>query len=505
MYPTVAEILDLPAVRAGRPAVRAGRSGLGEPVRWVHVSEQRDPAGTLASGVLVLSIGVPAGDPSVAPSAYLGALRAAGAVALVIELGQHLRSLPADWVQAARALDLPLVELRRTVRFLEVTEAVHARVVTEQYGRLKFADRVAGVFRGLSVQGAGPGRIVGEAATLLGLPVVLEDAAHRVLELAGGGAADVLRDWTARSRRTPTGAPPQGAGAEGWASVPVGRPDRRWGRLVVPLRAQDDAAVRMVLDHAGDAVTVAALLHAGPERASQDRVLADLLDCPPARRADLAARLRACGIPDGPLAVLVLVAGPAATAALRTAVDAVRSPVLAGRGADGVLVVLAGATAVDAVLGAVAPDAATVAAGSAATAHELPEVVTEVTRVARAAAAGPDPAAHRPWRAGDLGVRGLLWDLRDDDRLLSYVDGELGPLLRLPTRRRAGLLADARAYTGADGVVTAFAERAGVSRAAAYARVDRLSAALGRDVRDPAVRLSLTTALLGLAASGVQP
>ncbi|MFD0489508.1 PucR family transcriptional regulator ligand-binding domain-containing protein [Saccharopolyspora spinosporotrichia] len=107
MFPTVADVLALPALRAGTPTVRAGRSALLNRVRWVHVSEQRQPAGTLSGGELILSIGAAVADPATDHLEYLTALRDAGAVGLVIELGQHLRSLPETLVQAARALRFP--------------------------------------------------------------------------------------------------------------------------------------------------------------------------------------------------------------------------------------------------------------------------------------------------------------------------------------------------------------------------------------------------------------
>ncbi len=155
MCRTVAEVLDLPVVRAAAPRVRAGSAGLDVPVRWVHVSEQRDPAGTLTGGELLLSIGVSLADPTTDLSGYLSSLRDAGAVGLVVELGQHVRSLPETLVQAARTLDFPLEELARSERFVEITEVVHARILDSQSTRMRFTQRVHDAFRVLAVEGAG--------------------------------------------------------------------------------------------------------------------------------------------------------------------------------------------------------------------------------------------------------------------------------------------------------------------------------------------------------------
>jgi len=236
VYPTLAEVLDLPVLRAAAPRVRAGSAGLDVPVRWVHVSELRDPAGTLSGGELVLSIGVAVSDPTGDPAAYVAALRDAGAVGLVVELGQRVRSLPTALVQAARAAEFPLVELTRAVRYVEVTEIVHARILNSQYARMQFLQRVHDTFRTLAVESGEVSRVLSEAAALTGLPVVLEDLGHRALSFAGHPAAALLKDWTARSRQVPATTQPAASGPEGWLTAPVGPRSRRWGRLVIPRR-----------------------------------------------------------------------------------------------------------------------------------------------------------------------------------------------------------------------------------------------------------------------------
>ena len=51
---------------------------------------------------------------------------------LAVELGRrYTGALPAALVAAAEARSVPLVELRREVAFIEITEAVHARIIDE--------------------------------------------------------------------------------------------------------------------------------------------------------------------------------------------------------------------------------------------------------------------------------------------------------------------------------------------------------------------------------------
>lgn len=521
MYPTLAEVLDLPVLRAAAPRVRAGSQCLDVPVRWVHVSEQRNPAGTLTGGELVLSIGVAVADPSTDPVAYVAALQDAGAVGLVVELGQHVGTLPTGLVEAARAARFPLVELSRAVRYVEVTEVVHARVLHSQYARLQFTQRVSDTFRTLTVENAGVSRVLAETAALTGLPVVLEDLGHRALSSSGGtSTAAVLKDWTARSRQVPSAAEPAVTGPEGWTTTPVGPRSRRWGRLVVPQRVVgEDAAqeVALVLEHAADALTIGRLLGddaLGLEVEAHGDLLQDLLRGTTLDEPALRARARALGLPTGGVLSVVVVSAAtedehdstlveAAMAAVRTA----RAPAIVGRLAPGRVALVLSCRSREGEAETVArvvellPGhcvASTGAAGPVTGFAGLAPAVGEAAFVADVATAMQGGTAGRVWRASDLGAQGLLWQLRDDPRLLGYVDAQLGPVLRLDGRAREQALETLSAYLEAGGAMTAFAAAVGLSRPAAYARLARLRDLLGRDLEQPRTRLSLHLAVLAL-------
>ncbi|MEK6464423.1 PucR family transcriptional regulator ligand-binding domain-containing protein [Pseudonocardia alni] len=489
MHPTIADVLARPEVRAGAPAVRAGRAALGTPVRWVHVSEVADPAGTLPPGVLVLSVGVPVADPTTVPARYVDALRAAGAVGLVVEIGRQLPSLPAGLVQAARAAGFPLVELRRTVRFAEIVAGVLGRVAHRDDD--PGPPGVEAAFRSLALHRVPPGRVVDELARRIDAPVVCEDLAHRVLLTAGGPD---LRDWAARSRLAGP------AGPEGWATAPVGRPGARWGRLAVPSRPTPGTAdrVRALLHAAADAVS---LLDPSPEgllRSARDALVADLAVAVPSDAGRLAVRARAAGLDtEVPLSVV----------ALRPAGDDVP-----GRAVDP-------EQAVDAAVAVVAPGATVVSPAPGELVVLVPgdggPLLAALPATVAAATAGPGPfaavadllrrarddaAAHAatggrgPVRVPAL--RGLVHRLGDDPALLGFAADVLGPVAALPAPARADARDTLWALVGAGGVVADVARRLGVGRPAAYARLRRLSGLLGLDLTDPEVRTALHLALL---------
>jgi len=126
------EVLDLDVVRRGAPHVVAGADRLDVPVRWVHALELTDVGRLLRGGELVLSTGIALPDSPSELASYADSLADVGVTGLAVELGRRYTSaLPAALVTAAEARSLPLIELHREVAFIEITEAVHARIIDE--------------------------------------------------------------------------------------------------------------------------------------------------------------------------------------------------------------------------------------------------------------------------------------------------------------------------------------------------------------------------------------
>jgi purine catabolism regulator len=118
-------------------------------------------------------------------------------------------------------------------------------------------------------------------------------------------------------------------------------------------------------------------------------------------------------------------------------------------------------------------------------------------------AAGGSAAASsgRPlfYRLADLRLRGLLHLLRDDPRVQTFVERELGPLLSAePDTSLLGVLA---AYLAAGGNKAEAAKRAHLARPTFYERLRRIERILGTDLDSAESRTSLHVALLALEAA----
>ncbi|MFD5391975.1 PucR family transcriptional regulator ligand-binding domain-containing protein, partial [Streptomyces sp. NPDC127074] len=300
---TVADVLRLPVIVAGLPRVMAGEGQLARAVRWVHVTELLDPASFLEGGELVLTTGMPQPNDPSRLRGYVDQLADIGAAGLVVELGRRYQQVPPDLVAACRARDLPLIVLSRGIRFIEVTQTVHALILDAQGELLRRSQQVHEIFTALTLRNAEPTELVRAAAELMGRPVVLENLLHHavVSGTAGGTAGKVLEAWPRRSRATPTPDTAGASGPEDWLVAPVEHNGRRWGRLVALPDAAAPAADpehTMILRRAATALTLARLTgHTQWDRQAHTCALLELLRWSYRGRTEARIRIEALGIP----------------------------------------------------------------------------------------------------------------------------------------------------------------------------------------------------------------
>ncbi|MFE7560451.1 PucR family transcriptional regulator [Kitasatospora sp. NPDC057500] len=546
MLPTVARVLDLEVMRRGLPQVVAGGDHLERPVRWVHVSELPDVAGMLQGGELVLSTGIALPEDREGLARYVRELADIGVAGLVIEFGRrYFDTLPRALVHAAEQRGLPLIALRRELRFVTVTEAVHALVVNAQLEQLRTSEAIHQVFNELVVEGAEPAEVVRQVARLAGAPVVLENLAHQVLahDPAGRPETELLEDWERRSRgvRPPgrTGHDPR----SGWLVTTVGARGQDWGRLVLvqepgPLPEGGPHPFTMLLERGASALALNRLVvrdRESLERQTHRTLLSGILTHA-LTVSEVALRAQALGVPlEGRRlvgAVLRQRRGPIpaaleAQARLRdftelaaSAVRACRLSALVGALDDdgvGVLITLgpqqdehAALDAFAAALRRLAAEAArdpaapapVVAVGSSVgSVRDARRTLLEATQVADAALHDvPGGRTASYYRLPDVRLRGLLHLLRDDARLQTYVERELGPLLAFDAEHNGQLVQMLRIYLEQGRNKSAAADAAHLSRPSFYDRLHKVERILGVDLDQVESCLSLHVALLALDA-----
>ena len=561
MLPTLGEVLGLDVIRRGSPQVLAGQGGLAARVRWVHVLELADAAHLLQGGELVLTTGIALPADPVLLARYATDLATAGVSALAVELGRrYVGELPAALVRAAAGSGLTLIAFEREVPFVEITEAVHAQIIDAQLEELRASERLHEVFTELSVVGASPDEIVRQAAMLAGRPVILADLSHRVLACETG-SADPARLLAGFARRSRAVGPDGQAGrtaydeASGWLYTPVGARGEDWGRVILVCDGPPSATDTVLIERAATTLALGRLLarHAESlDRQAHRTLITGIINQAHADPAEAAVRARALGVPvDGRRLIAVVLklgdrdpggrgpgepAGPgsgrlgmlglSAHARVLDVADitaaacrAERIPSLVGTLDDaraGAMLSLSPRADSDRVLTQLAtriferagtpPDELVIGVGATAgSIRDVRRSFLEASQVADVAAErrdgrGTGSREDRPlfYRLPDLGLRGLVHLLRDDPRLQTFVERELGALLACEPD--TGLLEVLAAYLTAGGNKAAAAKSSHLARPTFYERLGRIERILGTDLSSAESRTSLHVALLALEA-----
>jgi PucR family transcriptional regulator, purine catabolism regulatory protein len=536
---SLGDVLAMEVCRRGRPLVVAGADRLETPVRWVHAIELTDVARLLRGGELVLSTGIALPDDDRLLAAYVTELADVGVAGLAVELGRrYAESLPGALVAAAEQAGLPLIAFEHEVAFIEITEAVHARIIDVQLDELRVSERLHEMFTELSVAGASAEEVVRQAAALAGRPVILADLSHRVLacEPAGTDPERLLSGFAARSRAVVSRGRTVFDEASGWLMTPVGAQGEDWGRVILVCDEPPSSTDTVLIERAATTLALGRLLtrhRESLERQAHRTLISGIISQAHADPAEAAVRSRALGVPvDGrQLIALVLrfrdplVSGPlgppgalgvSAHARVLDLADATaaacraeRIPSLVGTLDDdraGAMLSLGPQVEPDDVLTRLAtrirdrtgagPEVLVIGVGTTAgSIRDVRRSFLEASQVADVAATRLESALFH--RLPDLRLRGLLHLLRDDPRLQTFVERELGALLAAGP----GLIDVLAAYLAAGGNKAEAAKAAHLARPTFYERLRRIERILGTDLSSAESRTSLHVALLALDAA----
>ncbi len=333
--------------------------------------------------------------------------------------------------------------------------------------------------------------------------------------------------------------------AAGWLVTPVGARGEDWGRVILVCDGPPTGTDTVLLERTATTLALGRLLtrHSESlERQAHRTLISGIISGSHADPGEAAVRSRALGVPvDGrQLVAMVLrlrdplgpggALGVSAHARVLDLADAAaaacraeRIPSLVGTLDDaraGAMLSLGPRAEPDDALTKLAariserlgadPDGLVIGVGEAVSSiRDVRRSFLEASQVADVAAERPerpadrdprDPAAApRFYRLPDLRLRGLLHLLRDDPRLQTFVERELGALLAFDPD--SGLLDVLAAYLAAGGNKAEAAKASHLARPTFYERLRRIERILGTDLSSAESRTSLHVAVLALDAA----
>jgi purine catabolism regulator len=172
---TVRELLRELDVR-----LASGEAGLDAPVRWVHISELRDPTPWLSGGELLLTTGMQL-DTAKRQREFVARLVEHQLSGLGLGTGFAHDAVPQAMIEAAEDRGFPVFEVPYEVPFIAITEKAFTRLVNEQYAVLQRSIAAHERLEQIVLSERGLDAVVTALATLVGGAALVFDARGQLL------------------------------------------------------------------------------------------------------------------------------------------------------------------------------------------------------------------------------------------------------------------------------------------------------------------------------------
>ena len=126
--------------------VIAGKLGLYRSVSWLHIFEMTDIESFVNGNEMILSTGVHFVQNINSFLVYLQKLIDLQVSCLCLELGQSVKSVPLEVIELANKHDFPIVIFKKTVRFVDITQAIHALIINDHCEMLEKLNKTSRAF-----------------------------------------------------------------------------------------------------------------------------------------------------------------------------------------------------------------------------------------------------------------------------------------------------------------------------------------------------------------------
>ena len=277
-------------------------------IRWVYMTELRDPAPYLRGGEMVITNGLWRGR-GYSSATFIEILRRSGVCGVGYGLGPVTSVVPRDLAAACEAVELPLFAIHDPVSFSDISEAFTAHHVQERQSALLQAVRRNRALVEAIAGGSDANGLLSILARDYAISPSLHDHAGKLLAATGrapspsetAAVADAIQQ-----REALPGIIPLDNGEDGLlCDVQAEGTDAYLLCREGALSAEARAAIHETLTFLRLGFAQHAAVHALEIRFAAE--LIELIMAGASHRLEVAARIRAFGLdPDGPLAVIAV-------------------------------------------------------------------------------------------------------------------------------------------------------------------------------------------------------
>jgi PucR family transcriptional regulator, purine catabolism regulatory protein len=268
---TVADVLKRPTFAKAK--VVAGSRGLNRPVRWVHVLEVSDAASFVNGQELILTtcVGLDGKEESVFQ--FVQQLVECGVSGLCIELVQRFTDIPQSILQYADTYAFPIIVFKEEVRFIDITQDIHAYIINRHHHRLVALETISNRFLQLTLRPQGTLGIL------------------KLLHQETGCAVWLRDDWGTDIMYPEESSEKERFLEEGKCCQPIIALDMQVGELYLDHRGDASEYIQLILDQAATAIAQELLRRLSLEERRLRKVQKWIDECLHSGRAEIPAPL----------------------------------------------------------------------------------------------------------------------------------------------------------------------------------------------------------------------
>ncbi len=171
---TVRQALEVGVLREAK--VVAGHLGLDNVISFVNIMEVPEVTNWMKGGELLVTAGFALKSSAEERRKLIYDLAAKGVAAFGIKLGQYIQNIPADMVESANEMGMPLIELPRNVPYMDFLVPIFENLLGIQLAKLKKAEEIHGRLLEIVLNGNGLPSVCHVFVELAGNPVLIVGA-----------------------------------------------------------------------------------------------------------------------------------------------------------------------------------------------------------------------------------------------------------------------------------------------------------------------------------------
>lgn len=253
---TVEEVLGRPFFQ--QAYIAAGQEGLQRLVRWVHIIEVIQFEELLQGGEMILTTGAAFKSDTKLFMLYLEQLINNNVSCLCIEMGHYLSSIPQAWIDAAEACRLPLIIFPQAVRFIDITQDIHAHIINQHHKALQDLEKISREFHRMTLSSQGVSHVLGllQSSTKAQVIYMPQDGQPKFIPQLGNRETsqwlEVLHPQLELDTTSRTTGSPVVFELEGQTVIvqPVGAMGKTWAHMILVLGRKPQEYEYLILDSA---------------------------------------------------------------------------------------------------------------------------------------------------------------------------------------------------------------------------------------------------------------